>query len=87
MLTVATTTTTTKRPQVVTEVTTQAVAIPGNNGYCASPEGRRIRCYGLKPVTCTEGCDIQDSGFDCKNRKDSKNNFVLVCPLDWVGDS
>jgi len=50
------------------------------NGYCTNPGGQRVRCYGLKGVTCPEGCDAADSGFDCQN-KARDCYFVLICPI------
>ena len=40
--------------------------------YCTSPEGSRVRCYGgrygLRDVTCPQGCDAADLGYDCNNQ-------------------
>jgi len=54
------------------------------NGYCTDQNGNTVRCYGLKPVTCPDGCDATDSGFDCrpKDGRRSRNcYFVLICPV------
>merc|ERR1711971_154595 len=50
------------------------------SGYCTNPEGRRVRCYGLQPVTCPEGCDAAATGFDCIDVAKS-SYFTLICPV------
>ena len=52
----------------------------GYGGYCTSPEGFRVRCWGLKPVSCSEGCDAADLGYDCKNAA-RNGHFALTCSV------
>ena len=51
--------------------------------HCRDESGKRVRCYGLKPVSCERGCDVQDTGYDCEDR-DKNSHFVLICSANKV---
>lgn len=56
----------------------------GANEYyeqnCFNQRGEAVRCYGLHSVTCDEGCDASEVGYDC-NSAERDCYFVLTCPV------